>query len=145
MRNSASPREKTAARPALLADTAADLMTAPAVSLPDTAIIPQAVALLIEKGFHAAPVIDAAGRPVGVLSTTDILLYAGQKSDRLPVREIMTPAVFSVTPDTPASKVVDEFLALKLHQLFVVDQTGVLIGVISTLDVLRRLGNTARS
>jgi CBS domain-containing protein len=143
MRKSASPREGTAARPALLADTAADLMTAPVGSLPDTAIIPEAVALLIEKGFHAAPVVDAAGRPVGVLSTTDILLYAGQKSDRLPVREIMTPAVFSVTPDTPASKVVDEFLALKVHQLFVVDKAGVLIGVISTLDVLRRLGRAA--
>jgi CBS domain-containing protein len=125
-----------------LADTAADLMTAPAVSLRDAAIIPEAVALLIEKGFHAAPVIDEAGRPVGVLSTTDILLYAGEKSDRLPVREIMTPAVFAVTPDTPAAKVVDEFLALKVHQLFVVDKTGVLIGVISTLDVLRRLGRS---
>ena len=142
MRNSAPPTAGSATRPTLLADTAADLMTAPAVSLRDAAIIPEAVALLIEKGFHAAPVIDEAGRPVGVLSTTDILLYAGEKSDRLPVREIMTPAVFAVTPDTPAAKVVDEFLALKVHQLFVVDKTGVLIGVISTLDVLRRLGRS---
>ena len=51
----------------------------------------------------------------------------------------MTPAVFSVTPQTPASKVVAEMLALHVHRLFVVDNTGVLVGVITALDVLRHL------
>ena len=128
---------------AILAKMAADMMTAPPISLRATALIPDAVALLIEKGFHAAPVIDEAGRPIGVLSSTDILLYAGQKTDRVPIREIMTPAVFAVAPDTPARKVIEEFLALRVHQLFVVDSGGVLIGVISTLDVLQHLGHPA--
>ena len=39
--------------------------------------------------------------------------------------------------------VVREFLALKVHQLFVVDRAGVLVGVISTLDVLRHLAIAA--
>jgi predicted transcriptional regulator len=30
-------------------------------------------------------------------------------------------------------------LALRVHRLFVVDRAGVLVGVISALDVLRRL------
>jgi CBS domain-containing protein len=51
----------------------------------------------------------------------------------------MTPVVFSVAPDAAAAKVVQEMVALKVHRLFVVENTGVLVGVISALDVLRRL------
>jgi len=51
----------------------------------------------------------------------------------------MTPAVFSVGPDTPAAKVVHDLLSLNVHRLFVVDENGVLVGVISTIDVLRHL------
>jgi CBS domain-containing protein len=47
--------------------------------------------------------------------------------------------VFSVAPDTPAAKVVSEMLALRVHRLFVVDGDGVLVGVISALDVMKRL------
>src|SRR5262249_34700789 len=59
--------------------------------------------------------------------------------DRTEVRDLMTPAVFCVAPDAPASRVVEEMLALKVHQLYVVDDDGVLVGVISALDVLRHL------
>jgi CBS domain-containing protein len=51
----------------------------------------------------------------------------------------MTPAIFSVAPDTAASRVVEEMLALKVHRLFVVDSDGTLVGVITALDVLRHL------
>jgi len=35
--------------------------------------------------------------------------------------------------------VIEDMLGLRVHQLFVVDQDQVLVGVISTLDVLRHL------
>jgi CBS domain-containing protein len=53
---------------------------------------------------------------------------------------MMTPAVFSVLPSTPAARVIADMVALKVHQIYVVDDGGVLIGVISALDVLRHLG-----
>jgi CBS domain-containing protein len=55
------------------------------------------------------------------------------------VRDIMTPVVFSVTPDTPAREVIEQFRSLKVHRLFVVDHEGTLVGVISALDVVRAL------
>ena len=55
------------------------------------------------------------------------------------LREIMTPVVFSVQPETRAARVVAEMLAMKVHRLFVVDDSGVLVGVISAVDVLRHL------
>jgi len=59
--------------------------------------------------------------------------------DRALVRDLMTPAVFSVARNTPANKVVSELLNLHVHRLFVVDDRDVLVGVISTMDILRHL------
>jgi CBS domain-containing protein len=128
-------------------------MTPGPVSLRDDATVPEAVALLMDKGFRAAPVIDAAGHPVGVLSQTDILAHGrgrptykavlddeGPIADAARVRDLMTPAVFSIAPDAPAAKVVEELLALNVHRLFVVGPDGVLAGVITARDVLHHLG-----
>ena len=59
--------------------------------------------------------------------------------DQTGVKEIMTPVVFSVAPDTPVRRVVEEMLALKVHRLFVVDGGGVLVGVVSATDILKHL------
>jgi CBS domain-containing protein len=154
----------------LHAPTAADLMAPNPISIRADANVREALVLLTDKGFSAAPVIDEAGRPVGVLSRGDLLIHDREKVDYLPpsatyfyeqdlhtrrgepvegfqvenvdqttVRELMTPAIFSVTPDTPAAKVVREMLSLHVHRLFVVDDNGILVGVITAMDVLRHL------
>jgi len=166
-----SPSAKVAPRMTLGAETAADLMTANPVSIGADASVQEAVAFLADKGFSAAPVIDAAGRPVGVLSQSDLLVHDREKVEHTSakaeyyeradlttrpghisrggfrvegveltrVRDVMTPIVFSVAPETSACKVVEDMLALTVHRLFVVDRDGVLTGVISALDVLRHL------
>jgi CBS domain-containing protein len=158
-------------RLALQAATAADLMTANPVSVREDATLREALALLIDKGYSAAPVIDAAGRPVGVLSRSDVLIhdrettehlrlepefyhkgelqtpegeslsrgFQVEKVDRTRVRDLMTPAVFCVPPEATAAKVVADMVHLKVHRLFVVGDDGVLVGVISAMDVLRHL------
>jgi CBS domain-containing protein len=59
--------------------------------------------------------------------------------DNTPVTEIMTPAVISVAPGTSVRSVVEKILNLHVHHLFVVDETGVIVGVISPIDILRKL------
>src|SRR6516162_531082 len=59
----------------LAAETAKDLMTSNPVSLRDAATIREAIAFLIDKNIGGAPVIDEAGRPVGVLSQHDIVVH----------------------------------------------------------------------
>jgi CBS domain-containing protein len=152
---------------ALDSQRAQDLMSPNPVSIRGSATVQEAIALMTDRGFSAAPVIDEAGRPIGVVSRTDILVHGreyGRRGileddtdwDALPgqspregfsvevvdptrVRDIMTPAIFTVTPQTPAAKVVETMLAFRVHQLFVVDEDEALIGVISALDVLRHL------
>jgi CBS domain-containing protein len=125
--------------------TASDLMTPDLVSLREDATFHEAVALLTDKGISAAPVIDVAGRPVGVLSLADIVVHDRESGFHVErpgltrVRDMMTPVVFSITPDAPARRVVEDMVALKVHRLFVVDADGVLTGVISALDVVKHL------
>jgi CBS domain-containing protein len=137
------------------------------VSIAAGASVQEAAAFLADKGFSATPVIDEAGRPVGVLSRSDIVVHDRESGpyetgnpeyyerddlrtpriirtevvngDPTQVRDIMTPVVFSVPPDTPAYKVIEEMLAHKVHRLFVVGGDGILVGTISTVDVLRHL------
>ena len=119
--------------------TAEELMTANPLSVRAGASAEQAAAFLVERRISAAPVIDEAGRPVGVLSQSDLTVHQREGSGGACVADLMTPAVFSVAPAAPAARVVQEMVRLKVHRLFVVDELGVLIGVISALDVLRRL------
>ncbi len=133
----------------LKAETAEDLMTPNPVSIGERAGVQEAMELMARKGFHAAPVIDEAGHPVGVLSGTDILVHLRERAKRAQAaaedttvdRDMMTPAIFSIGAHAPAARVVSDMVALGVHQLFVVDDAGILVGVISALDVLRHLAS----
>lgn len=135
-----------ASRLALDAARASDLMSPNPVSLNADALVSEAIAAMTRRGFSAAPVIDEAGRPVGVLSRSDLLVHEREAlkspppaGDTARVRDVMTPAVFSVPPNLPADKVVEQMLTLDVHQLYVVDDSQAVVGVITAHDVLRRL------
>ena len=59
----------------------------------------------------------------------------GQQS----LRRICLEAGTCVRPETSAAKVVEKMLAMKVRRLFVVDDEGALVGVISAIDVLGKL------
>jgi predicted transcriptional regulator len=61
----------------------------------------------------------------------------------LNVTETMTPVVFSVSMDTPLEKVIEKLLALEVRCLFVTDEHGVLVGIISVFDLLRSVAGPA--
>jgi predicted transcriptional regulator len=129
----------------LAARTAADLMTPNPVSIGKHTTVRDAAAFLTGKGISAAPVIDAAGRPVGVVSSTDILARChSMAAVEAPVSAIMTPIVFCVRTDATAEEVVEKMLSLNLRRLFVIDADGIVVGVIATPDVLRKLRRRRR-
>jgi len=160
----------TLPRMTLRAETAADLMTPSPVSIRDIATVREAVMFLTDRRISAAPVINDAGRPVGVISEADILrydrehiehlvtvpdyylkgeltLHSGERLDAFEVetadtdlvRDIMTPIIFAVRPETAAFEVVQELVRRRIHRLFVTDRDDSLVGVITTLDLLRRI------
>ncbi len=128
--------------------TVNDLMSRQAVTLPDTASVQQAWQLLSEKALGQAPVVDASGQLIGLLTRADLL-----KPERLPspdshalvwramlmqnVKDIMATPVPSVAPDSDIRRVARVLLDTGLPGLPVVDEQGLVIGFISRSDILR--------
>src|SRR5688500_7022523 len=56
--------------------TAEDLMTSTVLTIPDNMSLRGAAHMLARDGISGAPVVDASGRCVGVISTTDFLRLA---------------------------------------------------------------------
>lgn len=143
---------------------ASDLMTQPPISLCACATIPEALHLFLERGFHAAPVIDDVGYPIGVVSMADILRhdldrgahpshvdftspdsflpegFGVEEVDHARVEDIMTHAVFTISADTRLPSILQQMLELDVHQLYVVDRNDLLVGVVSSKDILTVLG-----
>jgi CBS-domain-containing membrane protein len=136
-------KNTTTANHGRLTMTAGQVMTRHLYSINESATLREAAAFLTEKGISAAPVINEAGRPVGVLSLADIVRSACVDDSAVglcsAVRNVMTPVVFFVRLGTPVASVIDDLLTCAVHRLFVVDEHEVLVGVVSTLDLLRAL------
>jgi CBS domain-containing protein len=67
----------------LHATTAADVMTPNPLSVCDTLSVQEAIVFLTERKIGGAPVINDAGRPVGVVTEADILRHDRTKATRL--------------------------------------------------------------
>src|SRR5207245_1579648 len=72
------------ARLSLRASTAEELMTENPISICRDAGVRDAIALMTDRGFTVAPVIDESGRGIGVVSLTDILIHNREYSRFLP-------------------------------------------------------------
>lgn len=110
----------------------------PTVS-PDTDIL-EAVDFLLERHVTGAPVVDANGAVVGMLTEKDCLrlLSTGMEADvpRGTVRDFMTKEVSSATSDMNIYFVAGMFLKANYRRLPVIDK-GKLVGAITRFDVLR--------
>jgi len=97
---------------------------------------------LVKHRISGAPVLDADGNLVGVLSEKDCLkvaLTAGYEG--VPagiVAEYMTHNAVTVTPDTPILEIASRFLDSAVKRYPVV-KSGKLVGQISRADVLRAI------
>lgn len=142
-----------------------DLMTSDVVVVDTEAEIHELEKLFLEKRIHGAPVVDAAGKLVGVVSQTDLLNWhfnngvdgtgfydAPEMPDDEAVRrlrvsdinsakvsEVMTPLVHAIREDSPASDAADRMVRHRIHRLVVVDADLKVKGVLSAMDLLRLL------
>ncbi len=59
-----------------------------------------------------------------------------EENESLPVREIMTPTIYTVPEDTPISDIAKALVAGRIHRLLVTRGSR-LVGIITTLDMLQ--------
>jgi CBS domain-containing protein len=105
------------------------------------------IRLLVRESISGAPVVDDKGHLVGVVSMRDVLgkIASALESNRESldsllatrrVKEIMTPLVYAVAPETSISELATTLRREGVHRAFVLED-GRLCGVVSTYDVLR--------
>jgi CBS domain-containing protein len=107
-------RRRRIARAKAVGDTAAELMTAPAVTVEPEATVAEAATLLERHGIKRLPVVDDAGRLVGIASRAD-LLKVFLRSDQNIRREVLEDVLLHtmwVDPDAFTVEVHDGVVTL---------------------------------
>ena len=126
----------------------ADVMSHQPITLPDTDTVLQGWQLLTDRGVGQAPVLNAGGQLVGLLTRADLLqaqqvanpgthAQAWQTLLSRPVTAIMVTPVPSVAPESDIRRVAQVLLDTGLPGLPVVDEQGQVSGFISRSDILR--------
>ncbi|HEY8257441.1 MAG TPA: CBS domain-containing protein [Gemmatimonadales bacterium] len=107
--------------------------------------VAEAIVALADAHVSGMPVVDRAGKVVGVVSTTDVLAAEAESPDGVggeddwqntPVRDIMTPHPFSIAPGDDVREAARQMLYAEVHRLFV-SEGGQVVGIISTSDIVR--------
>ena len=120
-----------------------DLMRRPVRTIDPDATIEEAMGILADYHISALPVVDAKGRMVGVISSTDLIVAEAeanhkdtlrQLAEDTAVREIMTPRVLTIGPEADVREAAEHMLYADVHRLFVTEEDRP-IGVISASDI----------
>jgi acetoin utilization protein AcuB len=130
--------------------TARELMTPTPVTATPMTTVRSAVELLHTLDIRHLPIVDEDGELVGMISDRDLRMVtlpffvgddAGASRVALDARvaSIMSGDVLSVEVEADAAEVVDLMLDFKIGAIPVVDDKGVLVGIISYIDILRAL------
>lgn len=121
--------------------TAADLMSAPAVSLPATLTVDEAiVAGFARHLFGAFPVTDAEGRAIGIVTQSDVrALPSSQRAVTALGAVAHDDPGLMVEPSRPASDLISDAAFRRVGRVVVIDPAGRPAGVVSVTDIDRRL------
>ena len=140
---------------------AADIMSHQVVMIPREMSLQGAARMLARAGVTGAPVVDALGRCIGVLSATDFMRWVKEdhhaslprannetmcKPWQIPegaleqngcVENSMTKDPVLVTPDARIGDLAQMMMDAHIHRIIVVDRVKQRpIGIVSSMDIL---------
>ena len=115
-------------------------MSTPAVTIASDADYKTALRLMQENGMHHVPVVDAAGRLVGIAAERDLLRAATHYlQSAVEIGDIMHRGVVTVSPETPITRAAALMVEKRIGGLPVVDESDGVIGIITETDIFRAL------
>lgn len=141
---------------------ARDLMTTNPVTLPPDMPLPAVAQLFAERGFSGAPVVDADGKLLGMVTEADLMRRLAAPEDRpagwlvrmfspagrqaaefarihgRTASDVMTRNLITAEEDTPVEKLAKAFEERRIRRVPVV-RDGKLVGVVSRADLIRAL------
>jgi predicted transcriptional regulator len=118
-----------------------DIMTRDVFTLSSSASASQAAWELSVRGFTGAPVRDARGRLVGVLSRSDLIDPERNPPTGGPkdVQDLMTPAMFTLHQSEPVVRAIRLMHREGIRRVVITDGGGQMVGIVTASDILRQL------
>ena len=129
-----------------------DVMTTQVVAVRRETTFKEMAAVLRRYRVSALPVVDDAGRVLGVVSEADLLAKEAlsdpgpvaelvrhkdlRKAEGLTAGDLMTSPPVTATPEDPIEQAARMMHFMRVKRLPVIDSGGQLIGIISRADVL---------
>ena len=110
-----------------------DLMAGQVVSAEPHHSVSHVRALLERNRIHAVPILDTDGRPVGIVSSSDL---TAELKDGTPVSRIMTEKVYTVPLYENVEIAARVMRNHKIHRVVVTHEQKV-VGILSSFDLLQ--------
>jgi len=135
-------------------NTVGSVMSSPVVTVTPDTPFKDLVRLLRRRRVSGLPVVDRAGKLVGIVSEADVLNKIERRepeaygleskahrldrarAEALDVASVMSTSVVSVPPDLPIALAAREMHTRGFKRLPVVDAEGTLVGIVSRGDLL---------
>ncbi len=115
-----------------------DIMTTKVLTVaPDTSVEDLAWGLTL-KGVSGAPVQDARGLVLGLVTKSDLANPSRAATlEHATAEDVMSPVVFAANVGDSVRDVAQRMVETGSHRLVVIDERGQLAGIVSTMDVVR--------
>jgi CBS domain-containing protein len=130
--------------------TARDIMTRSLITLRPEQPISEAIAVLLAHNISGAPVVNAEGRLLGLLSEFDCLrdlasdeYYEDGNAEATTVADRLSQVSHTIPPELDLYGIAHEFVTLRVRRLPVVEADRV-VGQVSRRDVLRAIDRMRR-
>jgi CBS domain-containing protein len=116
-----------------------DVMTRKVITLRPDQTFADTVNLMAKYSFRHFLVVESTARLVGVISDRDILRAVARTRDwnTSYVRQFMSRDVVAVKPDTKLSLATGMMLSKRINCLPVVDDNGIVCGIVTSTDLLK--------
>jgi CBS domain-containing protein len=90
------------------------------------------------KRIHHIPIVDE-GKLVGLITTYDLWRKNPSHDDyeNIQVKDVMSKKLIKLEPEDKVGTAAELFLDNRFHALPVVNNEGILVGLVTTFDVLR--------
>jgi CBS domain-containing protein len=122
-----------------------DIMQTTVKTVTSDTPISEVVISLADAQVSGLPVVDARGRVIGVVSSTDVIAAQAETQgaqerqillEQTSVRELMTPKPLMIGATAELQEAARHMLYAEVRRLFV-EENGILVGVISHTDIVR--------
>lgn len=144
--------------------TARDIMSVDLLCVSPSTGMLELARLLEDNDISGAPVVDHRGMLVGIVSRTDLVHRCAEGIGDVPpaylfemlseqgdedeaeiipepqvyVEDFMTEDPVTASPDAPAPELAQQMAARNIHRIVIVDEEQAPIGIVTSLDLLRR-------